>query len=265
MLWDLAEHPQRGAVEALGSRVPRPQPTDRRREPPMVWMIGVVLTLVLAAAGCSDDSDAASSTSSVSTSPPIALSTTTSAPSTSTIPTTTSTDAPTTTTQPASPSSTAPTTTSAPPPLEPALQELLDRYDAAVTTILADPRVAADPSSAEVSDYLALFTVDSTFAQGALDTWADEGEQGRFYRPGPAGELVDSVLHDVTNVTDTVAEFTVCSASSIEVVDSDGDVIESQGGVAFVEAVAARSENDEWLLRELTQSSGDCPSQGAAG
>ena len=253
-----------------------------------MFTLGLALVLGLAVAGCSGGGDAAPSTSSSSTSPSAPSTTASAPPSSPAAPTTSATS---TTTQPSSQSTTDPPTTSTPfdplalhasrdhvdqlaAPVEHeelvvarqrtvgALQELLDRYDAAVTAILADPRVASDPTSTEVRDYLALFAPDSTFAQGALEAWAEEGEQGRFFRPGPTGELVDSTVREVTDATDTLAEFTVCSENSIEIVDADGNLIESQGGVAFVEVVAVWSGGD-WLLRDLTQSSGDCPTPGS--
>ena len=260
MLCDLlTEHRRQGTVNVCGSRVPRLRLTDGPHERRVMFTLGLALVLGLAVAGCSGGGDAAPSTSSSSTSPSAPSTTASAPPSSPAAPTTSATG---TTTQPSSQSTTDPPTTSTPGPRDPALQELLDRYDAAVTAILADPRVASDPTSTEVRDYLALFAPDSTFAQGALEAWAQEGEQGRFFRPGPTGELVDSTVREVTDATDTFAEFTVCSRNSIEIVDADGNLIESQGGVAFVEVVAVWSGGD-WLLRDLTQSSGDCPTPGS--
>jgi hypothetical protein len=73
--------------------------------------------------------------------------------------------------------------------------------------------------------------------------------------------MIDSTLLEVTNVTDTDASFTACAANSIEVVDAAGNVIESSGGVTFVQAAAVLLDG-EWLLRDLSQSSGDCPGPG---
>ena len=86
-------------------------------------------------------------------------------------------------------------------PLETTLQRLLDRYDAAVASILADPRVAGDPSNPRAAAYLALFPKDSAFAGGGLKAWADEGAKGRFYRAGPAGAILKSALQKITAST----------------------------------------------------------------
>jgi hypothetical protein len=113
----------------------------------------------------------------------------------------------------------------------PVLQDLMGRYDAAVAAILADPRVASDPISVEVEAYLALFTDNSTFADGALANWAREGEQGRFYRPGSGGQLTRSTVITVTPADDDEATFTICAENSMEITDSEGNVVESSSGM----------------------------------
>ena len=218
--------------------------------------------VALLIAGCSGDDEADPSTS------PSTPSTTSTAeaattPAETTLPDTTSqpTTAPPTT---SAPSTSQPSTTPAstePVALEPVLQGLLDRYDEAVTTILTDPRVTSDSASPAVTTYLALFAPDSTFAQGALTSWAQDAAEGRSYRPGPGGSMIDSTLRELTAVSDTEASFTVCSANSIEVVDAAGNVVESSGGFTFVKAAAVLVDG-EWLLRDLSQSGGDCPGPG---
>lgn len=213
-----------------------------------------VMTVLVLAAGCSSDDTAdPPNSSSTSTTSSIADTTTTTAGST-TSPTAAS---PTT----ASPSTTSEVpTTSAPDALESTIQDLLDRYDAAVTAILNDPTVTSDPSSPAVTTYLALFAPGSTFAQGALSSWAQDAANGRSYRAGPSGSMIDSSLVELTSASDTEASFNVCAANSLQVLDSAGNVIESSGGVTFVQAVAELVDS-QWLLRDLSQSAGDCPKQ----
>lgn len=147
-----------------------------------------VMTVLVLAAGCSSDdtADPPNSTS-TSTTSSIADTTTTTAGSTTSPTTAPPTTASTSTTSEAS-------TTSAPDALESTIQDLLDRYDAAVTTILIDPTVTSDPSSPAVTTYLALFAPGSTFAQGALSSWAQDAADGRSYRAGPGGSMIDSSL-----------------------------------------------------------------------
>jgi hypothetical protein len=142
------------------------------------------------------------------------------------------------------------------------LQDLMGRYDDAVAAILADPRVASNRESPEVTAYLALFTDGSSFADGALTNWAREGEAGRFYRPGPAGKLTSSTVMSVTPDSGDEATFAVCAQNSIEITDADGNVLESQGGQTAASVVALRVDGT-WLLRDLTQASAsECPPQG---
>lgn len=180
-------------------------------------------------------------------------------------PTTTSSAPRSTTTSEAATSS---TSTTQPPATDveavtPVLQDLMGQYDAAVAAILADPRVASDPTSAEVESYLSLFTANSTFADGALANWAREGEQGRFYRPGPGGQLTRSTVIAVTPADDDEATFTICAENSMEITDSEGNVVESFGGQTAASVVAVRADG-VWRIRDLTEAAtSGCPERGA--
>jgi hypothetical protein len=202
-------------------------------------VLGVLLAAVLAVGACSGGDDDASPT-------------TTRAGNRSTTTTEATTSTPSTTQPPA-------TDVAA---VTPVLQDLMGQYDAAVAAILADPRVSSNPESPKVTAYLALFTDDSSFADGALANWTREGEAGRFYRPGPAGKLTSSTVMSVTPVSGDEATFTICAQNSIQITDADGNVLESQGGQTAASVVALRVDG-AWLLRDLTQASAsECPSPG---
>jgi len=56
----------------------------------------------------------------------------------------------------------------------------------------------------------------------------------------------------------------VCTVTSIQIVDSTGAALESQGGVNGGEVVVVRV-GDEWLLRDLTEAPpDDCPRPGGS-
>jgi hypothetical protein len=204
------------------------------------------LTLACVALAACSSSTAPTTTTVTSTSTTTAVATTT----TST--TTTSTTAAQTATVPT-------TTTTTAVPLETTFQSILDRYDAAVNAILADPRVANDLNDPNVKAYLALFQKDATFPAGIVTYWAEEGAKGRFYRPGPAGVLQRSRLLKVSSSTATEAKFTICAYQSMTVVDANGGQLEGIGGVAPVDVVALNIDG-VWLLRDLTKRAGDeCP------
>jgi hypothetical protein len=146
--------------------------------------------------------------------------------------------------------------------LKPIVEQLVDSYDAVVAEILADPSVASDPGDELVSRYLALFPRDSTFANGALGFWASEAAAGRFYRPGPRGMMYDSTVQSVELRGEAEAVAKVCTVTSIQIVDSAGAALESQGGVNGGEVVLVRVA-DTWLLRDLTEAPpDDCPRPG---
>jgi len=148
--------------------------------------------------------------------------------------------------------------------LKPIVEQLVDSYDAVVAEILADPSVASDPGNALVRRYLGLFPQDSTFANGALGFWASEAAAGRFYRPGPRGVMYDSTVQSVELRGEAEAVAKVCTVTSIQIVDSAGAALESQGGVNGGEVVLVRV-GDDWLLRDLTEAPpDDCPRPGDA-
>lgn len=201
--------------------------------------IGALVTVAILLAACSGDDGGSASPS-----------TTSGATTSTTARSTTSTSS---TTQPPG------TDTAA---VAPVLQALIGRYDAAVAAILADPRVAADRENEVVRAYLALFTANSSFADGALRNWVREGENGRFYRPGPRGQLTQSTVTGVTDASTDEATFSICAQNSIEITDSSGTVLESQGGQTAASIVAVRVEG-AWLLRDLTAAStASCPPPG---
>lgn len=202
----------------------------------------VLVALLFALGACSGDDDSATSTTT----------------STSTLRGTTSTTE----------AGTSTTSTTQPPATDveavtPVLQGVISRYDAAVAAILADPRVASNPSSSEVQAYLRLFTENSSFADGALANWVREGEAGRFYRPGPRGQLTASTVTEVTPADADEARFSICAENSMEITDAAGNVVESFGGRTAASVVAVRVDGI-WRIRELTEApSTGCPARGA--
>jgi hypothetical protein len=218
----------------------------------------LILASLVVLAGCSSGSSSGPSSVAVTTTaaPTTAASTTTTAP-----PTTVATTVPTTVAL----ATTATPTTAAAPPIEVAAQQLLDRYDAAATAILIDPRIASDPANPKVLAYLALFPADSMFAKGTVDFWAQEGTQGRFYKPGTNGKLFVTTLNKVRAQSATEATVFVCTLQTVTVVSETGTPLESTGGVVGGEVVLVNS-GDQWLLRDLTRKpAGDCPKPGSSG
>ena len=149
--------------------------------------------------------------------------------------------------------------------LLPTIEDLIDRYNGAVAAILTDPGVAADPGHPLTAAYLALFPSGSTFAEGALQFWANEGALGRRYRPGPRGQLAESTVVELEDQGLGEANFTICTLNSIEIVDASGSLLEAQGGQSAATVVAVELDG-AWLLRDLTQVDASmCPSDGVDG
>lgn len=141
----------------------------------------------------------------------------------------------------------------------PILESLIDRYDTAVAAILADPRVAANSEHEAVVTYLRLFTPRNDFPQTALQSWADEGTQGRFYRPGPRGQMYESTVQTIQVDSPDQVTFLVCSLKSIVIVNEAGTEQSAEGGQSAGSVVAVRVAGT-WLLRDLTRTSAaDCP------
>ncbi|MGE3327919.1 MAG: hypothetical protein AB7N61_21210 [Acidimicrobiia bacterium] len=220
-------------------------------------LVAVVLALGVFVSACSGDDGGGSTTASAGPTTTVAA---TAVPSSTAAPSTTPTSsAPSTT---AAPSTSPPSTAVTDESLKPIVEQLVDSYDAVVAEILADPSVASDPGDALVRRYLGLFPQDSTFANGALGFWASEAAAGRFYRPGPRGVMYESTVQSVELRGESEAVAKVCTTSSIQIVDSAGAALESQGGVNGGEVVLVRV-GDDWLLRDLTEAPpDDCPRPG---
>jgi hypothetical protein len=148
--------------------------------------------------------------------------------------------------------------------VRPALSSLMSRYDDVVSAVLADPRVASDPSDPRVRAYLALFPAGSAFATSTVQSWVALGQQGRSYAPGPRGRLYETEVTAITPGSADEASFTTCTRTSVVVHDGSGTVVESQGGVSAGSVVAVR-RGGQWLLRDLTESSPTgCPQPAAS-
>lgn len=146
--------------------------------------------------------------------------------------------------------------------MTPVLQSLIDRHDAAVAAVLADPRVARAPDDALVREYLRLFVPDASFPPTVIEGWVREADQGRFYRPGPAGIMRRSTVISVTGTSADQVSITICIRNSVEITDGAGTVLEAQGGVSGGQVNASRVDGI-WLLRDLSQASAaDCPVPG---
>ena len=163
----------------------------------------------------------------------------------------------------------APTTTLAPTtttvPLTATLQSLIDRYDAVVAAILADPRVATDVTNPKIVAYLALFPPNDAFTATPLKFWANEGALGRFYRPGPGGAISKSTVRQVTATSQSEASFDICVVKSTTIVDASGNILESSGGPT-AGTIAVVKVDGVWLIRDLTlASAANCPKPGVAG
>ena len=138
----------------------------------------------------------------------------------------------------------------------------MDKYDVAVAAILADPRVASDASDGRVANYLSAFTPNNPFPLDALAAWAQDGLEGRFYRPGPQGTLTRSTVVAVEPPAGSEIAFEVCTINSLLIVNASGTAIGSQGGAASGQAVA-RQVGGHWRLEDLTQSPATtCPTAG---
>ncbi len=167
------------------------------------------------------------------------------------------------------PTTAAPTTTLAPTtttaPLGATFQSLIDRYDAVVAAILADPRVATDLTNPKIVAYLALFPPNDAFTATPLKFWANEGALGRFYRPGPGGAISKSTVRQVTATSETEASFDICVVKSTSIVDASGNILESSGGPT-AGTIAVVKVDGVWLIRDLTlASAANCPKPGVAG
>lgn len=63
------------------------------------------------------------------------------------------------------------------------VEDLLDSYDRVVNQVIEEPGVVADRDDPLVQEYLSLYEPGSDFAEGALDAWESDAEEGMSTRP----------------------------------------------------------------------------------
>ena len=74
----------------------------------------------------------------------------------------------------------------------PYIEDLLSRYDEAVGEIVADPSIAGDPRDATVEEFLSLFEPGNEFADGSLEGWVSQAEQGITLQPASPDQGINT-------------------------------------------------------------------------
>lgn len=136
----------------------------------------------------------------------------------------------------------------------PYLEDLLDRYEQAVRTIIADPSLATDTDNEVVVEYVDLFEPDSDEAKRAVDGWAGDADEGRTFEPydDDASLYTTRLDGEVTPAEggDEVT-FPTCDTLRYRVLDASGTVVdEVPEDVRQGQGVAVRVDG-VWRLRSL--------------
>jgi hypothetical protein len=139
--------------------------------------------------------------------------------------------------------------------VRPYIADLLDQHDDVLNQILADPGVARDRDDLLIQQYVALYEPGSDFPDGVIAAWVTMSDAGEHLEPYQDGQEVnDTVLTDVTPVSDDEVRFTTCHTLRYRSYDAGGQVVEEQPGQAQVgEGVAVRVDG-EWRLRRIDTS-----------
>ena len=155
---------------------------------------------------------------------------------------------------------TTPTTTppeeasaAAPDDVVPYVEELLERYDAAVNEIVADPAVVADRDSELVEEFLSLFEPGSEFADQSLEGWAAQGDTGIALKPLDAGTPVNvtKLVGPLVRVSDDEVSFEQCAIQSYVKYDDDEEVTRVERALLAGEGTAVRVDG-QWVLSGLS-------------
>lgn len=135
----------------------------------------------------------------------------------------------------------------------PYIEDLLERYDAAVNEIVADPAVAADRDSELVEEFLSLFEPGSEFAEESLEGWAAQGDTGIALRPLDADTPVNEtkLVGPLVRVSDDEVSFEQCAVQSFVKYDDDEEVTRVERALLAGEGTAVRADG-RWVLGELS-------------
>ena len=136
----------------------------------------------------------------------------------------------------------------------PYLEDLLDRYEQAVRTIIADPSLATDTDNEVVAEYLDLFEPDSDEAERAVDGWAGDADTGRTFEPYSADAPLYATRLDgevTPGERGDEVSFPTCDTLRYRILDAAGAVVdEVPEDVRQGQGVAVRVDG-VWRLRSL--------------
>jgi hypothetical protein len=140
-----------------------------------------------------------------------------------------------------------------PAAIRPYVEDLLARYDAVVTDLVAEPQVARDDDHPAVVELRSLFEPDSEFVEGSLAGWQANADAGIVLLPVSDGELV-TVSHlegDPTATSEDVVVFARCVEQSFVRIEDGQQTDRVVGRVLPGEGTAVLVDG-RWLLRHLS-------------
>lgn len=111
-----------------------------------------------------------------------------------------------------------------PESVRPDIERLLDRYDAVVNQIVADPSVARDPENPLIEEYLGLFEPGSAHAEELIDVWVQRDEEGLVTKPFSDEHPASTSRLDgeIQIRSDTEVAFPICVERRHLVYDREG-------------------------------------------
>jgi len=146
--------------------------------------------------------------------------------------------------------------------VQPLIEDLVDRYDAAVGSFSADPGRAGDPDAPDVVDYRALFEPGTDLVTTSLAGWEADVDAGRHVEPAdPARPAIDTRLDGpLAIVSEEEVVFAVCQAQQYRVVGEDGSVAAEESGTEVRGDWTAVWSEGAWRLSriELITAAGGC-------
>lgn len=150
----------------------------------------------------------------------------------------------------------APSTTITQPSAASDAEAAFDAVEAAVleATGIADrlvqnPEAVNDPDNADIARLHELYTEDSATPDGLVAQLQDYAEKGQRWRPTPGGAAGREVApYSFEAVDADTIRFDTCNQSDAQLVDADGNVVETDARIVFVAGSAKRVEG-VWRLQ----------------
>jgi hypothetical protein len=139
-----------------------------------------------------------------------------------------------------------------PEAVRPYLESLLERHDAIVNELAADPTLVTERDAPLAGDYRALFEPESEVAAATVDTWIASGDDGVVMQPYSDNDPIFTLRIDgaIEAVSDDEVRFPVCGEER-SIITDDGRAVQHTPYLPQPGEGVAVLVDGSWRLRRV--------------